>query len=268
MAANSDLVWSPAAATMPIEVVPAWWETWWARTIGFVTGATLLALAVRYWSHQRLKARLLELEATRRIDLERSRIARDLHDGLGASLTQIGMMAEELAEDVSEPDEMKTYSVRLAGRVRGIARDLDAAVWTVTPQNDTLPALSSYICQYAIEYFRDSPVRCRVHVAADIPEQSLSPDARHHLFLTAKEVMNNALKHSGASHLDLDIRVEDGHFRLGFRDDGHGFPEGAETSGRHGLQNIRERVMELGGTVEIQSSAQGTVITVLVPLSK
>jgi signal transduction histidine kinase len=208
------------------------------------------------------------LEATRRIDLERSRIARDLHDGLGASLTQIGMMAEELAEDVSEPDEMKTYSVRLAGRVRGIARDLDAAVWTVTPQNDTLPALSSYICQYAIEYFRDSPLRCRVHMAEDIPEQPLSPDARHHLFLTAKEVMNNALKHSGASHLDLDIRVEDGHFRLGFRDDGHGFPEGAETSGRHGLQNIRERVMELGGTVEIQSSAQGTVITVLVPLSK
>ena len=268
MAANSDLVWSPRAATMPIEVVPAWWETWWAKTLGLLTGATLLTLAVRYWSHQRLKARLLELEATRRIDLERSRIARDLHDGLGASLTQVGMMAEELAEDVSEPEEMKSYSVRLAGRVRGIARDLDAAVWTVSPQNDTLAALSSYICQYAIEYFRDSPVRCRVHMAPDIPEQSLSPDARHHLFLTAKEVMNNALKHSGASHLDLDIRMDEGSFRLGFRDDGHGFSEGAETSGRHGLQNIRERVMELGGSVEIQSSAEGTVITVRVPLSK
>ncbi|MEK7952364.1 sensor histidine kinase [Luteolibacter soli] len=267
MAANSDLVWSPRAAVMPIEVVPAWWETWWARTLGLLTGATLLALAVRYWSHQRLKARLLELEATRRVDLERSRIARDLHDGLGASLTQIGMMAEELAEDVTEPDEMKDYSVRLAGRVREIARDLDAAVWTVSPQNDTLAALSSYICQYAIEYFRDSPLRCRVNVEPEIPEQSLSPDARHHLFLTAKEIMNNALKHSGASHLDLDIRVTDGSFHLGFRDDGHGFSESAETSGRHGLQNIRERVMELGGSVEIQSSAQGTFITVLVPLS-
>ena len=268
MAANSDLVWSSHAATIPVEVVPAWWETWWAQTLGLLSGATLLALAVRYWSHQRLKARLVELEATQRIDLERSRIARDLHDGLGASLTQIGMMAEELAEDVSEPEEMKSYSVRLAGRVRGIARDLDAAVWTVSPQNDTLAALSSYICQYAIEYFRDSPLRCRVNVGPDIPEQPLSPDARHHLFLTAKEVMNNALKHSGASHLDLDIRVDGGNFHLGFRDDGHGFSEGAATNGRHGLQNIRERVMELGGTVEIRSSAQGTVITVLVPLSK
>ncbi|RYD63797.1 MAG: hypothetical protein EOP83_11245, partial [Verrucomicrobiaceae bacterium] len=267
MAANSDLVWSADPATIPLEVVPAWWETWWAKMLGLLSGATLLALAVRYWSHQRLKARLLELEATQRIDRERSRIARDLHDGLGASLTQIGMMAEELAEDISEPEEMKSYSVRLAGRVRGIARDLDAAVWTASPQNDTLAALSSYICQYAIEYFRDSPLRCRVNVEPDIPEQPLSPDARHHLFLTAKEVMNNALKHSGASHLDLDIRVDEGCFRLGFRDDGHGFCEGAETNGRHGLQNIRQRVMELGGTVEIQSSAHGTVIIVLVPLS-
>src|SRR5690606_11809216 len=110
----------------------------------------LLVMAVRYWSHQRLKARLSELEATRRVDLERSRIARDLHDGLGAGLTQIGMMAEELAEDIDEPDEMKIYSSRIVGRVRGIARDLDAAVWTVSPQHDTLPALSSYLCQYAI----------------------------------------------------------------------------------------------------------------------
>ncbi|MCW1924002.1 histidine kinase [Luteolibacter arcticus] len=268
MATNGDLSWRSATATVPLEVVPAWWETWWARMLGLASGTTLLILAVRYWSHQRLQARLLELEATRRVDLERSRIARDLHDGLGASFTQIGMMAEELAEDVSEPEEMKSYSVRLASRVRGIARDLDAAVWTVSPQNDTLAALSSYICQYAIEYFRDSPLRCRVHVAPDIPGQPLSPDARHHLFLTAKEIMNNALKHSGASHLDLDIRVEDGCYRLGFRDDGHGLPEDAETSGRHGLHNIRERVMELGGSVEIQSSSQGTSITVIVPLSK
>ncbi len=269
MAADSELAWSPAATMLPFEVVPAWWETWWARSLALATGAALLALVVLYWSHQRLKARLLELEATRRIDLERSRIARDLHDSLGAGLTQVGMMAEELAEDINDPGEMKSYSTRLAGRVRGIARELDAAVWTVSPKNDTLAALSSYICQYAIEYFRDTPLRCRVHVAPDIPDLPLSPDARHHLFLTAKEVMNNALKHSGASHLDLTLRAGGNRFHMEFRDDGHGFPAAdAETCGRHGLRNIRERVMELGGTVEIQSSAQGTAIAIELPLLK
>ena len=268
VACNSDLVWNPVPAVFPIEIVPAWWETWWARTFSMLAGAALLTVAVRYWSHQRLKARLIELEATRRIDLERSRIARDLHDGLGAGLTQIGMMAEELAEDVAEMGEMRDYSGRLASRVRGIARDLDAAVWTVSPKNDTLAALSSYICQYALEYFRETPVRCRVDVAADIPEMPLSPDTRHHLFLTAKEGMNNVLKHSGAANVTLSIRHEDSKFSLEIKDDGHGFPaDDAGSCGRHGLHNIRERVRESGGTVEIRSSANGTSIVIELPLS-
>ena len=269
MACNSDLVWNPKATVLPIEIVPAWWETWWARALAIIAGAGLLAAAVRYWSHQRLKARLRELEATRRVDLERSRIARDLHDGLGAGLTQIGMMAEELAEDVSELEEMKRYSGRLATRVRGIARDLDAAVWTVTPKNDTLAALSSYICQYAIEYFRETPVRCRVELMPEIPETNLSPDARHHLFLTAKEIMNNVLKHSGAKNVTLGMRGTAGRFYLEISDDGHGFPNpGAGSGGRHGLRNIRERVKELGGTVEIRSTSTGTAIVIGLPLPK
>ena len=269
MACNSDLVWNQNAAVMPFEVVPAWWETWWARMLAVIAFATLLTTIVRYWSHQRLKARLLELEATRRIDIERSRIARDLHDGLGAGLTQIGMMAEELAEDVSDIQEARTYSHRLAGRVRGIARDLDAAVWTVSPKNDTLSALSSYICQYAIEYFRETPVRCRVHLQQDMPDLPLSPDVRHHLFLMAKEIMNNVLKHSGAANVELALHTRGDRFRLEITDDGHGFPAAdVEAYGRHGLRNIRERVKELGGTLEIRSASTGTAIVIELPLPK
>ena len=269
IACNSDLVWNPRAAILPFEVVPAWWETWWARTLEVLAAVGLLTVLVRYWSHRRLKKRLQELEATRRIDMERTRIARDLHDGLGAGLTQIGMMAEELAEDVSELEEMKTYSSRIAGRVRGLARDLDAAVWTVSPKNDTLAALASYIGQYAIEYFRETPVRCRVHIPQDIPDSPLSPDVRHHLFLMAKEIMNNVLKHSGASHVTLSIRSEHDRFHLGVEDDGHGFSGGNQTPlGGHGLKNIRERVMELGGTVDIRSSPEGTAIVIELPHPK
>lgn len=269
IACNSDLVWNTRAAVFPFEVVPAWWETWLARTLALMLGAGLLTMAVRYWSHQRLKARLLELEANRRIDMERSRIARDLHDGLGAGLTQIGMMAEELAEDMSDPQEMKTYSTRIAGRARGIARDLDAAVWAVSPKNDTLAALSAYIGQYAIEYFRETPVRCRVELPESIPDAPLSPDARHHLFLMAKEIMNNVLKHSGARNVTLAIRTTAQRFHLEIADDGHGFPaDDAATAGRHGLKNIRERVAELGGSVVIHSSSAGTTIAIELPLPK
>jgi len=269
MACDTDLVWNTRATVFPFEVVPAWWETWWARSLWMLSGVALLIVVVREWSHRRLKARMLKMEANRqRIDQERSRIARDLHDGLGAGLTQIGMMAEELAEDMSDPQEMKNYSSRIAGRVRGVARELDAAVWTVSPKNDTLAALSSYIGQYAIEYFRETPVRCRVESPEAIPEVPLSPDARHHLFLVAKEIMNNVLKHSGARNVVLAIRAEAGTFHLEIADDGHGFPEDdAAAKGRHGLKNIRERVGELGGSVAIQSSAAGTRIAASLPIS-
>ncbi|WP_367874201.1 two-component regulator propeller domain-containing protein [Luteolibacter sp. Populi] len=266
-ACNSELVWNPSAAILHFEVLPAWWETWWARALAVLLGAGWLIVAVRYWSHRRLKARLLELEATRRVDMERSRIARDLHDGLGAGLTQIGMMAEELAEDMNDAQEMKTYSTRIASRVRGIARDLDAAVWTVSPKNDTLAALSSYIGQYAIEYFRETPVRCRVDLPQDIRDTPLSPDLRHHLFLMAKEIMNNVLKHAAARHVTLSIRTTGDRFHLEVADDGHGFPsDDAVAAGRHGLKNIRERVMELGGSIAIRSSSAGTAISIELPL--
>jgi signal transduction histidine kinase/ligand-binding sensor domain-containing protein len=266
IACNSDLVWNPEAAMLHFEVVPVWWETWWARSLGVLAAVWLLTSIVRYWSHQRLKKRLLELEATRRIDIERTRIARDLHDGLGAGLTQIGMMAEELAEDVAELEEMKTYSSRIAGRVRGLARDLDAAVWTVSPKNDTLAALASYIGQYAIEYFRETPVRCRVNIPQDVPNTPLSPDVRHHLFLMAKEILNNVLKHSGASRVTLSVHSEGDRFHLGIEDDGHGFAgDSPAPLGGHGLKNIRERVRELGGNVVIRSSPSGTSIVIELP---
>lgn len=265
-ACDSNLVWSPLVASVPIEIVPAWWERWWARALGVLACGALLVVAVRYWSHQRLKARLLQLEAGRRLQNERARIARDLHDGLGAGLTQVGMMAEELAEEGGGVDEMKSYSASIAGRVRDLARDLDAAVWSVSPKNDTLAALCGYICQYAIDYFRETPVRCHVHVAPDIPEIALSPEDRHHLFLIAKEILNNVLKHAGASQVKLSIGPEDDGFVIAFEDNGHGFPTTITTApDRHGLENIRERVAAVGGAMDLQSSAEGTAIRIRLP---
>ncbi|MFD0894859.1 two-component regulator propeller domain-containing protein [Luteolibacter ambystomatis] len=260
-ACDSNLVWSPLVTSLPIEIVPAWWETWWARVLAVVVSGALLVVAVRYWSHQRLKARLLQLESGRRLQNERARIARDLHDGLGAGLTQVGMMAEELAEEGGGVEEMKSYSAGIAGRVRDLARDLDAAVWSVSPKNDTLAALCGYICQYAIEYFRETPVRCLVHVAPDIPAVALSPEDRHHLFLIAKEILNNVLKHAGASQVILSMGPEEADFVIAFEDNGRGFPS-TTAPDRHGLENIRERVAAVGGVMDLRSSGEGTAIRI------
>ncbi|BCU78072.1 two-component regulator propeller domain-containing protein [Luteolibacter sp. LG18] len=263
-ACDSNLVWSPLVAAVPIEIVPAWWETWWARALAVIACGAMLVLVVRHWSQRRLRARLQQLEAGRRLQNERARIARDLHDGLGAGLTQVGMMAEELSEEGGGVEEMKSYSARIAGRVRDLARDLDAAVWSVSPKNDTLAALCAYICQYALEYFRETGVRCHVHVSQEIPEVALSPEDRHHLFLIAKEILNNVLKHAGASQVTLAMGPEDSHFVLAFEDDGRGF-QASTAPERHGMENIRERVAAMRGELQVQSSDRGTTFRILLP---
>jgi signal transduction histidine kinase len=266
-ASNSNLVWNSDVASLSFEVLPAWWETWTARIAALLFACLVLILAVRYWSHRRLKAQLVELENRRRIDMERTRIARDLHDSLGASLTQAGMLAEELCEDCHDLEEMKIHSAQLANRVRGIARDLDAAVWAVSPKNDTLASLSAYLCQFALEYFRDTPTRCRVHTSDDIPHTPLSPETRHHLFLTAREAMNNVLKHAHAGEVRLTMQMNEGAFEMLLEDDGCGFDDSrSQADDCSGLHNMRGRVAEIGGRFELQSSSQGTRVRVILPV--
>jgi signal transduction histidine kinase/ligand-binding sensor domain-containing protein len=266
-ARNGEMAWNEEGASLAFEVLPAWWETWWARSGAMVAGAAGLVALVRFWSHRRLKARLAHLESRRRIEVERTRIARDLHDSLGASLTQAGMLAEELCEDCHDLEEMKECSSELASRVRTIARDLDAAVWAVSPKNDSLSSLCSYLCQFSLEYFRQTSTRCRVHTSDDIPPAPLTPEVRHHLFLTAREAMNNVLKHAHAREVQLTMEMRGPIFEMLIEDDGRGFSVAtAEAAERNGLRNMRARMAEIGGTLEIRSSADGTAVRITLPV--
>ena len=267
-ASSGDREWSAVPATLAFEVLPMWSETWWAQLLALTLLVASLVMLVRFWSHRRLKARLARFEQSQRLELERVRIARDLHDDLGASLTQASMMAEELSEDWSDIPDPKARSAALATRVRTIARDLDAVVWTVSPKNDSLASLSAYLADFAEEYFRTAAPECRTHVDDNIPAAPLSPEIRHHLFMIAKELLNNVLKHARAKKVDLTMRMRGGVFELIVADDGSGFSLAtAETSGRNGLANLRARAAEAGCSLEITSAPGGTTATLKLPVN-
>jgi signal transduction histidine kinase len=140
-------------------------------------------------------------------------------------------------------------------------------VWTISPKNDTLASLCSYLCQFALEFFRHSTTRCRVLMAEDIPRAPLSPEMRHHLFLAAREALNNALKHARASEVQVVMHVENGELELAVRDDGSGFSvSAAGHTERNGLRNMRARMEEIGGRFEIHTSAEGTVARLRLPV--
>jgi signal transduction histidine kinase len=149
------------------------------------------------------------------------------------------------------------------------AHALDEIVWAANPSNDTLEGLVNYLCKYAQEFLTTAGVRCRLDVPAHVPTSPIPPDARHSIFLVAKEALNNVAKHAGAANVRFQIKVEPGRFLVEIEDDGQG-PGGAATAanrGRNGLRNMRRRMEDVGGTFSIKPAAKhGTLVRLTAPL--
>jgi signal transduction histidine kinase/ligand-binding sensor domain-containing protein len=267
-ACNSDGVWSETAEPLLLTVVPGWWQRRWLQAAGITLAVVLLILSVRTWSHRRLQRRLERLEQKQAMEKERARIAKNLHDDLGASLTEIGLLADLARRNGNGNGEAKEVHHFFSDRVRGLARTLDNIVWTVNPKNDSLEELATYLCEFSQELFRLASIRCRLDVAGEIPRLPLSPDERSNLFLTAKEAINNIVKHSGATEVWVGIHMDGPNFCISIRDNGRGFdPAAPENAKRNGLANMRSRIRDLNGSFAIESvPGEGTTISISVRL--
>jgi signal transduction histidine kinase len=269
-ACNNDGLWNEKAAELAFVVLPAWWQTALFRIVAVIGFAAIVGASVRYWSHRRLRLRLERLEQQQALEKERSRIARDLHDDLGANLTQIALLAEMSSGESIAPERAKSNSAQLSQTARTLVRELDNILWTVNPKNDSLDELATYLCQFSQQFFRITPIRCRFDVAENIPRHPLTPEVRHDVFLVVKEAMNNIAKYSGATEVWLRIAVRDSSFLVEVEDNGSGFDlEEALNSGRNGLKNMRARMEGIGGKLEIEAQpGKGMRLRLSLPLEK
>lgn len=267
IACNNDGVWNESGATLSFHIRPAWWQTRWFAVASFVTFTASLGLGVRYWTQRRLHRRLDALEREHALDRERARIARDLHDELGASITGIGMLANRLRG--SSHEEVRPVLEQLTGRTQRLASDLERVVWTVSPKNNSLDRLAAFVGRFAQNFYRDTGVICLVRNRHPIPPLPITPDVQHHVLAVAKEAINNALKHARATQVVIESSLENRIFSLVIRDNGVGFdPVAMERSERNGLRNMRSRMLEIHGEIRIASApGQGCTLTVRVPIS-
>ena len=266
IARNSTGQWNNDGATLSFTVVPAWWETMPARVGGLLLLVGASGWIARGVSQRRLKARLRRLEQEHALEKERVRIARDLHDDLGASLTEVGLLADRL---VGTPaTELAPQLAGLAWRTRRLATELSGIVWTMSPKNSTLDRLGEFIRQYAQRLFRATAIECLVRGVDNLPAAPLAPDPQHQLLATTKEALNNVLKHSRATQVTVALACEGDTFELVISDNGTGFaPADAGVSDGNGLRNMKARIGEIGGTLVIASApGAGTRVTVRVPL--
>jgi signal transduction histidine kinase/ligand-binding sensor domain-containing protein len=268
IACNQDGAWNETGGALALVVVPTWWQSGWFRGALLFVFVGVVGWVVRFWSHRRLKRRLQRLEHEHALEQERSRIARDLHDELGGSLTRIGMLADRLKRHTPDTG-LKEALGQLASHTRTLAGDLESVVWTVSPKNNSWDRLAAFIGRFALSFFRDTPIECCVDGSERIPAAWLSPEAQHHTLAVLKETLNNILKHARASRVTIAMAWEQSRFTLEISDNGVGFdPAAQELSERNGLRNMHDRVRELGGELAIVSSAaQGTTLTIWLPVA-
>jgi len=271
-ACNNDGAWSsPVAAT--IRVRPHLYETWWF--ISLVTGGAvaLVAAIVRSLALRRIRRELERLERQRAIELDRTRIAKDIHDDLGAGLTHIALLSEMAKPGATE--EMQTQLGQITEVARELTTSMDEIVWAVDPQNDSLDALITYVSKFTQDYLGAAQIRCRLDVPAQLPEHQLQAEVRHNLFLAVKEALNNVVKHACATEVWMRVSIKPGAFVVALEDNGRGLVAAAAAesgkSGRvssgHGMKNLEKRLAAAGGQCVVDSEpGQGTRIECTIPL--
>jgi len=197
---------------------------------------------------------------------ERLRVARDLHDELGANLTRIKLLSERIEREAGASVNVISHARLISRASRELAESLDGIVWAVDPRKDRLEHLGSYLIAYAEEFLGCAELRFRFEMPAVLPEIPLSAKVRHSVFLVLKEALNNVVKHAQANEVRLGLSVRDGCLEFAVSDDGRGFDTRGPSSGRSGLENMRRRLAELGGTCEIASASNcGTRLRFTVP---
>jgi signal transduction histidine kinase len=261
IACNNDGVWNEAGDTLAFTVLPHFWETWWFRICLSIAVLLTLGIIVALAQRQRYRRKLERVERQREMEQERSRIARDLHDDLGTSLTQISLLSALANRENTSAGESRELIQEVRGRAREMVIALDEIVWAVNPKNDTLAGLISYLGHFAEEFFRPTNIRLRLDLPSQLPAVLLTAETRHHLFLAFKESLNNAARHSNATQVELRVKTITDELIICVEDNGCGFESQNSSSPGNGLTNMKRRLELIGGRAAFESTAtKGTIV--------
>ncbi len=264
-----DAPWTtkPLAVTLLPPLQPEelhFWQTGWFQIL------LLSICGIAVLVSLRLMARLaVQSKAQEMLQRERARIARDIHDELGAGLTQLLLLGEVAQQEAPATAESRSQIERLCGKARGLSVTLDEIIWLVNSRRDTLRDFASHACKYAQSFLADTPIRCRLDVESDLPSAPFDLPVRRSLFLAVKEALNNAAKYSGAGELHLRIQRQASELVVEIEDHGKGFELENADRDRNGLANMAQRMAEIGGRCEVTSEpGKGCKVTLRVPLEQ
>jgi ligand-binding sensor domain-containing protein/signal transduction histidine kinase len=266
-ACNREGVWNQAGDKLTVTVLPHFWETGWFIGLFLAAFGGTVGWTVRYALRRRHQRQLERVEHLHALERERTRIARDIHDDLGGSLTEIGYLGALAVRDCQSLEGAREQLTRITERTRELARRLDETVWAVNPKNDSPGQLATYLCHFAREFLEPTAIHCRLDISNNLPEVTLTAEVRHNVFLVVKEALNNAAKHSEAAELWLRLTTSGGVLIIEVSDNGRGFSVDAKRETGNGLRNMGARMEDIGGELAVRSApGKGTTLCLRLPL--
>jgi signal transduction histidine kinase len=256
------------------------WQTLWFRPAAVLGGAAAVSAAVVFVTRRRVRARLEQLERQQAVERERARIARDIHDDLGASLTRISMLSQTVRGELDDRQQAAADIDQIYGTARELTRAMDEIVWAVNPKHDTVDSLVTYLGRFAQTFLSAAGIRCRLDVPLQLPPWTLTAEIRHNVFLAFKEALNNAVKHAQASEVRVSLEVLPSGLLLVIADNGQGFenngsenpfssrPDPTRAAPGNGLFNMRKRLDEIGGRCEWDTAqGEGTRVKLVITVN-
>ena len=252
-AANSDGVWGKELLVR-IKVMPPFYSTWWFYIACIIALGLLIYAVYRYQLRQALKMERL-----------RTRIATDLHDDIGATLSSISMYSDVVKSKVeNQLPELEPVLQKIGDNSRSMVGSMSDIVWAINPDNDSVEKLLHRIESFAQDTCAAKGIQ--FHFSADerLLQTHLSLEQRKNTYLIFKEAFNNAMKYSGAEHISVTVTKEQNLFCMQIHDDGRGFNLRQKSNG-NGLKNMRLRADEIEGRIQIVDQ-NGILVQLKYPL--
>jgi signal transduction histidine kinase len=244
-----------------------WPDRGWVFLAGVGTCAAFIWVTRFYY--RRRERRVLALQAAREAAQreERQRLAQDLHDQLGAELTELVLAGANVRQLLPQSTPVAAKLGQMESTAGRLVESLAEIVWLTKPTNDNLSHLAGYLGDMVGSMLEKAGLSCALDIPADLPDWPVHYDLRHDLVLSVKEALHNAIKHAEARVVTFSARCSAGYLTLEVRDDGKGIASVAARSHGNGLENLKARLRKHGGIALIESASPGTVVRLTVPLS-
>lgn len=248
---NSD--WSQPVF-FQFTIIPAIWQQWWFRIYWLYFFSTIIYYAVKLYSKRNYQEQLHTLVEEQVLADERNRIAADMHDDLGADLSNLLLMTRIVDQEASVNFRDKTDMIKFEDFAAGLSSKVDEIIWALNSKNDSLEGLIHFISDYATNLSKISGISTVFNFPELIPGINISAAFRRNIFLVAKETLNNIIRHASATQIVIDVKIDPRNINILISENGAGFNVKEISDAGDGIINMHKRMRAIGGDFQITSS--------------